>query len=41
VGASAIVLALFVYRPSYSWAGLILVALGWPVYLAVKPRVTA
>ena len=38
-GACAIVGALFIYRPSYSWPGLILVALGWPVYLAVKPRV--
>jgi len=41
LGACAIVGALFLYRPSYSWPGLILVALGWPVYLAVKPRVTA
>ena len=39
LGASAIVGALFLYRPSYSWPGLLLVALGWPVYLAVKPRV--
>jgi APA family basic amino acid/polyamine antiporter len=41
LGATAIVGALFIHRPSYSWPGLILVALGWPVYLAVKPRVTA
>jgi APA family basic amino acid/polyamine antiporter len=39
LGASAIVGALFLHRPSYSWPGLLLVALGWPVYLAVKPRV--
>ncbi|WP_306591881.1 APC family permease [Geothrix sp. 21YS21S-4] len=39
VGALAIVGALFIHRPSYSWPGLILVALGWPVYLAGKPRV--
>ena len=38
LGASAIVGALFIHRPSFSWPGLILVALGWPVYLAVKPR---
>ena len=38
LGASAIVGALVIHRPSYSWPGLILVALGWPVYLAVKPR---
>jgi basic amino acid/polyamine antiporter, APA family len=41
LGATAIVGALLVYRPSYSWPGLVLVALGWPVYLIVKPRVTA
>ena len=41
LGASAIIGALFIHRPSYSWPGLVLVALGWPVYLAVKPRVTA
>ncbi len=38
-GATAIVGALFLYRPSYSWPGLILVALGVPVYLIVKPNV--
>jgi APA family basic amino acid/polyamine antiporter len=38
LGAIAIIGALFIYRPSYSWPGLALVALGWPVYLAVKPR---
>jgi APA family basic amino acid/polyamine antiporter len=38
LGASAIVVALFIHRPSYSWPGLVLVALGWPVYLAVKPK---
>ena len=41
VGATAIVLALFLYRPSFSWPGLALVALGWPVYLAVRPRPAA
>ncbi|WLT33178.1 APC family permease [Geothrix sp. PMB-07] len=41
LGATAIVGALFIYRPSYSWPGLLLVALGGPVYLAVKPRVKA
>lgn len=41
LGASAIVIALFIHRPSYSWPGLVLVALGWPVYLAVKPRIAA
>ena len=38
LGSSAIVGALVIHRPSYSWPGLILVALGWPVYLALKPR---
>jgi APA family basic amino acid/polyamine antiporter len=41
LGATAIVGALFIHRPSYSWPGLILVALGWPVYLVVKPRVAS
>ncbi len=40
LGAIAIIGALFVYRPSYSWPGLVLVALGWPVYLALRPRGT-
>ena len=39
-GALAIIGALFIHRPSYSWPGLLLVALGWPVYLVVKPRIT-
>ena len=39
LGAIAIVGALFIHRPSYSWPGLVLVALGWPVYLWVRPRV--
>jgi APA family basic amino acid/polyamine antiporter len=38
-GALAIIGALFIHRPSYSWPGLLLVALGWPVYLWVKPRI--
>ena len=38
LGAIAIVGALFLYRPSFSWPGLALVAAGWPVYLAVRPR---
>ncbi|HEX9081823.1 MAG TPA: amino acid permease, partial [Holophagaceae bacterium] len=38
VGAVGIVGALFLYRPSYSWPGLALVAAGWPVYLVLRPR---
>jgi len=38
LGALAIIVALFIYSPSYSWPGLALVALGWPVYLAMEPR---
>lgn len=38
LGATAIVGALFLYRPSFSWPGLALVAAGWPVYLWVRPR---
>ncbi len=41
LGASAIVVALFIHRPSFTWPGILLVALGWPVYLMVRPRVTA
>jgi APA family basic amino acid/polyamine antiporter len=37
-GALAIIGALFVYKPSYSWPGLVIVALGWPVYLLVRPK---
>jgi APA family basic amino acid/polyamine antiporter len=33
VGAAAIMLVLFVYRPSTTWPGLVLVLLGVPVYL--------
>jgi APA family basic amino acid/polyamine antiporter len=38
VGASAILLVLFVYRPATTWPGLIIVALGVPVYFLWKPR---
>lgn len=33
VGSLAIMAALLVYRPAFTWPGLILVALGWPLYL--------
>ena len=38
VGASVILLMLFVYRTSTTWPGLIIVLLGVPVYFAWKPR---
>jgi APA family basic amino acid/polyamine antiporter len=37
-GAAAILLVLFVYRPSTTWPGLVIVLLGVPVYFAWKPR---
>lgn len=36
VGAFAIMGALLVYRPAFTWPGLVLVALGAPIYLLVK-----
>jgi APA family basic amino acid/polyamine antiporter len=38
VGAAAILLVLFVYRPATTWPGLVIVLLGVPVYFAWKPR---
>ena len=38
LGAAAILLVLFVYRPSTTWPGLVIVLLGVPVYFAWKPR---
>ncbi len=35
IGALAFMAALLVYRPSFTWPGLVLVAAGVPVYLAV------
>ena len=41
VGATAILLVLFVYRPATTWPGLLIVLLGVPVYLAWRPRAKA
>src|SRR4051794_32699212 len=38
VGAAAILLVLFVYRPATTWPGLLIVLLGVPVYFAWKPK---
>jgi APA family basic amino acid/polyamine antiporter len=38
LGALAIMGALLIYRPSYTWPGLVLVALGIPVYAFMKRR---
>jgi APA family basic amino acid/polyamine antiporter len=38
VGAAAILLVLFVYRPATTWPGLVIVLLGVPVYFAWKPK---
>ena len=37
LGAAAILLVLFVYRPATTWPGLVIVLLGVPVYFAWKP----
>lgn len=36
IGASAILLALFAYRPASTWPGLVIVIVGMPVYLLVR-----
>lgn len=41
VGALAIMGALLVYRPAFTWPGLLLVALGWPLYLLKGKGVSA
>jgi APA family basic amino acid/polyamine antiporter len=38
LGAAAILIVLFVYRPSTTWPGLLIVLLGLPVYFAWRPR---
>jgi len=38
VGASVILIVLFVYRPATTWPGLIIVLLGVPVYFLWRPR---
>ncbi len=38
VGAAAILLALFLYRASSTWPGLLIVVIGVPVYLAMRNR---
>lgn len=38
VGAAAILFALFLYRPSSTWPGLLIVLIGVPVYFAVRAR---
>jgi APA family basic amino acid/polyamine antiporter len=38
VGASVILLMLFVYRASTTWPGLVIVLLGVPVYFAWRRK---
>ena len=38
VGATIILLVLFVYRPATTWPGLLIVLLGLPVYFAWHGR---
>ncbi len=37
-GAATILLVLFIYRTATTWPGLVIVALGVPVYFAWRPR---
>jgi basic amino acid/polyamine antiporter, APA family len=41
LAASTILVVLFVYRPSTTWPGLVIVALGVPIYAAVRRTVTS
>ncbi|HBY64445.1 MAG TPA: amino acid transporter [Solibacterales bacterium] len=41
LGATAILVALFVYRASATWPGLVIVLAGLPVYLLVRRAITA
>jgi APA family basic amino acid/polyamine antiporter len=38
VGATVILLVLFVYRPATTWPGLVIVVMGVPVYLGMRSR---
>ncbi|HUX45699.1 MAG TPA: amino acid permease [Terracidiphilus sp.] len=38
VGAAVILVVLFVYQPTTTWPGLLIVALGVPVYFAIRAR---
>ena len=41
LGASAILLVLFVYKPAMTWPGLGLVLLGMPVYLLARRKIVS
>jgi APA family basic amino acid/polyamine antiporter len=41
VGASTVLVILFAYRPSTTWPGLIIIAIGVLVYALLKPRAAA
>ncbi|MGH7866928.1 MAG: hypothetical protein ACREP9_04650 [Candidatus Dormibacteraceae bacterium] len=38
IGAFAIMGALLIYRPAFTWPGLVIVLLGLPIYAATKPK---
>jgi len=38
VGATAVLLALFAYRPSTTWPGLVIVLCGLPIYWVMRRR---
>lgn len=40
-GATAVLIALFLYRPSTTWPGLVIILLGLPVYALTGPRGSA
>jgi APA family basic amino acid/polyamine antiporter len=37
--ASAVCIILLIYKPNYSWPGLIIVAMGIPVYALFKNKI--
>jgi len=38
MGASLVLVILFMYRPATTWPGLLIVALGAPVYFLIRSR---
>ncbi len=40
IGALAIMSALLIYRPAFTWPGLVIVLLGLPIYAVAKPKAT-
>ena len=36
MGAVAIMIALLIYKPAFTWPGLVIVALGMPIYFLTR-----